>query len=162
MIRQLAMGTDLVKGNGRGLGETVGENFLRELSLVEIDRRIRTLYGDEGLSRGCHDSHSFEFVRSDFTYNTRGVSHKSKHNNQTSGEKLHDGLTGCLVVIYYYWASRDENGSDTMRMGVDGISARGGSKGKRMREADRRGHWSWRQMNDDSRSEGRDDQVEER
>ena len=71
MIGQLAMGTDSVKGNGRGLGETVGEIFLRELSLVEIDRRIRTLYGDEGLSRGCHDSHSFEFVRSDFAYNTR-------------------------------------------------------------------------------------------
>ena len=56
--------------------------------------------------------------------NTRGVKHNSRHDNQTSGETSSDGLTGCLVVIYDYWASRDEDGSDTMRMGVDGISAK--------------------------------------
>ena len=67
--RTVSDGDGFGERNGRGLGETVGEIFLRELSLVEINRRIRTLYGDEGLSRGCHDSHSFEFVRPDFAYN---------------------------------------------------------------------------------------------
>ena len=61
------------------------------------------------------------FSKTIYKSNTRGVSHKSKHDNQTSGEKLHDGLTGCLVVIYYYWASRDENGSE----GGEGVKKKG-------------------------------------
>ena len=43
-----------------------------------------------------------------------------RHDNQTSGEKLNDGLTGCLVVIYDYWESRDENGSE----GGEGVKKR--------------------------------------